>query len=173
MRVSDREVNNIQELEIELACKDKIPEKYAVAVEALVFDKNGKWILMERGLGCRDEVGKLEGIGGKFEEDDDKNFISALKREIVEEVGSEAQIDILKFFEVRKDTVGEKNWIIISYICIHRFGELRICEPTKNNGFIHLEIDEIDPIRLSSSAASALRSLKTEWSDVKELLNKG
>jgi ADP-ribose pyrophosphatase YjhB (NUDIX family) len=175
MKLFDIEVKNLKELEQTLTSYD-VPRPYSVAVEALVFDSSSKWILMERGPGCRDEIGKLEGIGGRFE--DDSNFKDALKREISEEVGDNAQINILDFFEVRRDTVEvpgskteKKHWIIVSFICVHKAGELKICEPTKNNGFFHVSIDEVDPSSLSSSAASALLSLRAAWSGVKEKIS--
>ena len=175
MKLFDTEVRNLKELEATLASYD-VPRPFSVAVEALVFDTSCKWILMERGSGCRDEIGKLEGIGGRFE--DDSSFEDALKREISEEVGDDALINIIDFFEVRRDTVdvpgsidNKKHWIIISFICIHKSGELKICEPTKNNGFFHVSIDEVNPSSLSSSAESALVSLRLAWSDIKRKIS--
>lgn len=176
MRLFSEEVKNFDELEEVLSNRNDVPKPYSVAVEALVFDSSDNWILMERGPGCRDEIGKLEGIGGRVENDSD--FRSALKREIVEEVGNNARIDILRFFEARKDTVEvpnslineKKHWVIISYICFLRSGELVISEPEKNHGFIRVSIEEIDPFKLSSSAASALISLKRSKSEIKKLL---
>lgn len=134
-------------------------------MEALIFSDEGKLLLHKRGKGCRDEIGKLEGIGGRFEESDE-TFLSALKREIREEVGEEAQIEMTSFFEVRKDTIRdmknnqEQHWIIISYLCKYLRGELKIMEPHKNEGFFFVDLSTVDEKILSSSTVSALQSLK-------------
>ena len=122
-------------------------------------------MLHKRGKGCRDEIGKLEGIGGRFEESDG-DFLNALNREIKEEVGEEAQIEVGTFFEVRKDTVRdvkdnkEQHRIIVSYLCKYQGGELTITEPHKNEGFVFVDIHTIDEKTLSSSALSAIQSLR-------------
>jgi ADP-ribose pyrophosphatase YjhB (NUDIX family) len=134
-------------------------------VEALIFSTDGKLLLHKRGKGCRDEIGKREGIGGGFEESDE-NFLNALNREIKEEVGQDAQIEVDSFFEIRKDTVRdvkanqEQHRIIISYLCTYIGGELKIMEPHKNEGFSFVDIHTVEEKTLSSSAFSALQSLK-------------
>jgi hypothetical protein len=42
-------------------------ENYLVAVEALVFDQIGRWVLIRCGAGAL-EIGKLEGVGGCADE---------------------------------------------------------------------------------------------------------
>ena len=173
MRLTDRSFESLDELESFLEKCDEAPEEYSVAVEGLIFDENFRWIMMERGEACRDEVGKLEGIGGGYEEQD-RNFVEGLKRELREEAGEEAEIAVLDSFEVRKDRVEdledreERNWIIVSFICLLKSGQLEIREPDKNRGFHRLNFDEVDEEELSSSTKSAYRSLQKEWEEVKE-----
>ena len=174
MRLFTDEVRNIEELKKRLNHIENVPEEYSVAVEALIFDAAGQWILMERGSRCRDEIGKLEGIGGKFE--NEANFREALVREIGEEVGNEANIEILSYFETRKDTVyvndSAKHWIIVSYICLLNSGELKICEPRFNNGFYRFSLDEIQPAKLSSSAKAAFESIKSDYKMIMDSIKK-
>jgi 8-oxo-dGTP pyrophosphatase MutT (NUDIX family) len=173
MRVYAEEVTTLQDLEGAFRGRDDIPRPYSVAVEGLVFDRDFRWILMKRGKGCRDEIGKLEGIGGSIEKDAD--FPSALKREIREEVGTQADIRIVSFFEVRKDTVDvpgsaghmKKHWIIVSFICFLHSGQLQIVEPEKNEGFVFKQMDAIDREELSSSAKAAFNSLLPEWDRIR------
>jgi ADP-ribose pyrophosphatase YjhB (NUDIX family) len=173
MRLTDRGFEDLDELEDFLDRCDEAPEDYSVAVEGLIFDEKFRWILMERGEACRDEVGKLEGIGGGYEYQD-RNFVEGLKREIREEAGEEAEIEVLDSFEVRKDRVEdleqeeERNWIIVSFICLLKSGQLEIREPEKNRGFHRLNFDEFKEEELSSSAKSAYSSLQKEWEEVKE-----
>lgn len=177
MRIFSDEVKTLGELENALKGQNDIPCHYSVAVEGLVFDHNFRWILMRRGKKCRDEIGKLEGIGGRFEKD--KDFKTALMREIREEVGTQANIRIISFFEVRKDTVdipystnNEKNhWIIVSFICFFQGGQLQVVEPEKNEGFVFKQLDSIDKAELSSSSKAAFESLLSEWNRIKSLIS--
>ena len=61
----------------------KLPE-YRCAVIGLIFDEKGRVLLQRRGPKSRDEVGKLEDIGGAVE-DTDLTFRDAMSREIFEE----------------------------------------------------------------------------------------
>ena len=176
-RVLARPVSTIGDLDAALRGRD-VPEPYSVAVEALVFDDEGRWVLMERGPECRDEVGKLEGIGGGVEDGDD-DLRAALRREIREKVGTDADITVGGFFEARTDTVepttegvDERHWIVVSYLCRLEGGELKRREPGKNEGFHRLDLDEVEPERLSSSARSAFESLRSEPERVERLLGR-
>ncbi|MBT9140305.1 MAG: Nucleoside triphosphatase NudI [Dehalococcoidia bacterium] len=148
-----------------------------VAVEGLVFDEGNKWILMRRGPGCRDEQYKLEGIGGRV--DDESDLVAALARELREEAGEDALISVVEPFEIRTDTVFDSRlnrtitWVIASFICVHKSGDMKICEPTKNLGFEKLTLSEISIDELSSSAKSAYAELLENWESVKEIISKG
>lgn len=169
MRVLEEEVENRKELEETV---ENLPESYSIAAEALLFDRQMKWVLMKRGPECRDEVGKLEGIGGEVEDQDD-SFREAVRREIEEEVGEKAGIEIVDFFEVRKDVPDSgETWLVVSFICILNSGELRVMEPGKNEGFHRVDVEEIDPGKLSSSAKSARESLLEGREKVESKLKK-
>lgn len=105
MRLLDNEPQNRDELVMMLKNKPGMPDEYSIAVEGLVFNSNYEWILEHRGGKACDEVGKYEGIGGRFE--NDKSFREALEREIREEVGDDADIRILRFLEVKHDIVNK------------------------------------------------------------------
>ena len=136
MILTRKPLRDWEDLDGFLASRSDSPRPLSVAVEGLIFDENFQWILHERGEGARDEVGKLEGIGGRFE--GEATFRDTLEREIREEVGLKAQIEILGNFEVRLDTVvvpdsnKERHWVIVSHLCRLIGGELEIREPHKN-----------------------------------------
>lgn len=66
----NREVVDEKDLEVYLKSTGlKLPE-YRCAVIALILDKDGRVLLQRRGPKSRDEVGKLEDIGGAVEESD-------------------------------------------------------------------------------------------------------
>jgi NUDIX domain. len=172
VKILEEEVENREQLEEKLSDLGNVPDRFSVAAEAIIFDSNMRWVLMKRGVGCRDEIGKLEGVGGSVEEQDE-SFRGTVKREIKEEAGKDVEVEIIDFFEVREDTVepaksegNEKHWIIVSYLCKLKSGEPKIMEPEKNEGYYRKDIHKIDPEKLSSSSTSALQSLQNNWSSV-------
>ena len=90
-------------------------------------------VFQRRGLGCRDEQLKLETIGGRVKESD-IDFRTALKREITEEVGTNANIELQEFivstyaktFNVTNNK--EQEWIYLVYKGNLKSGELKIAE---------------------------------------------
>ena len=90
-------------------------------------------------------------------------------------MGKEAVIEIIRFFEIRLDTVeggsgmkggGERKWVIVSYVCAYCGGSLCVCEPGKNDGFEYIDVFSVDDDRLSSSSSAAIEALRANWSDV-------
>ena len=73
------EVRNVDELVAKLIDSDSL-KKIKVAVVCFIFNKQGQVILNRRGPGARDDVGKLQAVGGSVNKSD-ADFLSALKRE--------------------------------------------------------------------------------------------
>jgi len=176
MRLSNNEVNSIEELEQTVAASSAGRTRYSVAVEGLIFNDKLEWILLHRGGAARDEVGKFEGIGGRYEGDVD--FRTALIREIAEELGNDARVKIVGFVEVKHDRVMKEkegkvtseDWVILSFLCKHINGKLSVMEPEKNMGFKYVKDLQIDPAKLSSSAQQSLSSLRENWDKFRALL---
>lgn len=177
MHFSYEKIATIKELEALFSKANQPIDMNFVAVEGLVFDENYNWILMRRGPGCRDEQFKLEGIGGRVE--NDRDFIPALQRELKEEAGESAVIDIVDLLEIRTDTVHDSRldktvtWVIVSFICVYKSGDLEICEPTKNLGFEKFQLTDIKVTELSSSTKVAYKTLKANWEQVKKCISEG
>src|SRR6266581_9014365 len=75
---------------------------YRIAVEALIFTREGKLLLEKRGRGCRDEIGKLEGVGGSLDNDD--NLVEKLREEVEQELAAHTggvEIKIERLLEIR------------------------------------------------------------------------
>ncbi|MDE5830324.1 MAG: NUDIX hydrolase [Clostridia bacterium] len=165
MELFSHEIKDINELKQILKNNKEVPENYNIAVIASVFDKENKLILQRRGSKCRDERFKLEGIGGGVKETD-SDFRSALNREILEEVGTDAVIKIEEFitaigestFDLRENK--EKYWILLLYKGILEEGELQIMEPDKNLGYERYKIGEVDEDELSTAARKLYSILK-------------
>lgn len=157
MQLFIEEVKNMKELQEVLKDNKNISNDYEVAVIIYAFDKEHNIIFQRRGPDCRDERLKLETIGGRVKESD-IDFRSALKREIIEEIGAEANIEIEEFatatyaktFDDRYNK--EQTWIYIVYKGILKSGELKIAEPNKCLGYERYKIGEVDENELSNGA---------------------
>lgn len=157
MELFIEEVKNRKELKEVLKKNKQIAEEYEVAVIVYAFDKDNKIIFQRRGPGCRDERFKLETIGGRVKKSD-MDFKSALHREIVEEVGTEANIEIEEFITATYATTfderyqKEQTWIYLVYKGNLKSGELKIAEPEKCLGYERYKIGEVDENELSNGA---------------------
>lgn len=168
MQLFTQEVKNMDELKEKLKNNNNISKEYKVAVIVYAFDKDNKIIFQRRGEGCRDEVLKLETIGGRVK-DSDIDFKSALHREIVEEVGTDADIEIGEFvtatyaktFDLRYNK--EQNWIYLVYRGDLKSGELKIAEPTKNLGYERYKIGEVNENELSNGARELYGIVKERY----------
>lgn len=155
MELFAHEVKDMAELKETLKSNTKISEDYQVAVIVYAFDKNNKIIFQRRGPGCRDERFKLETIGGRVKESD-IDFKSALNREIVEEVGRDANIEIEEFITSTYATTfdnrynKEQAWVYLVYKGNLKSGELNISEPNKCLGYERYRIGEVDKAELSN-----------------------
>lgn len=117
----------------------KVPE-YRCAVIALLLDKDGRVILQRRGPKSRDDSGLLADIGGAVEEYD-KTLEDAMMRELREEVGESAEINIDGFvggvLQTKYDprTNADVNWLFLLYKCTYVGGELLCNEDGKALGY--------------------------------------
>lgn len=136
----------------------EIPE-YRVAVIALIIDDNGRILLQRRGPKSRDEVGKLEDIGGAYEESD-LLFRDALIREISEEAGDKVKYNIEsliggclinKFNPRINDNV---NWLFLLYECKYDSGEFVCNEDGKALGYEWYKYEEFPEDEVASSTLS-------------------
>ena len=172
MQLYISEVKNMKELKEILKDNNIIAKDYKVAVIVYAFDENNKIIFQRRGPGCRDERFKLETIGGRVKEDD-IDFRTALNREIIEEVGAEANIEIGEFitstyattFDNRYDK--EQPWIYLVYKGTLKSGELTIAEPDKCLEYERYKIGEVDEKELSNGAKELYKIVSEKYSDLK------
>ena len=166
------EVRDMKELKEILKDNNNISKDYEVAVIVYASDADNKIIFQRRGPGCRDERFKLETIGGRVKEDD-IDFRNALNREIIEEVGTEANIEIEEFitstyattFDNRYDK--EQHWIYLVYKGTLKSGELTIAEPDKCLGYERYKIGGVDEKELSNGAKELYKIVSEKYSDFK------
>ena len=172
MKLFSKEVKDMNELNEVLKSNTEISKEYEVAVIVYAFDKENKIIFQRRGLGCRDEQLKLETIGGRVKKSD-IDFRTALQREITEEVGTNANIELQEFivstyaktFDVRNNK--EQDWIYLVYKGNLKSGELKIAEPNKCLGYERYKIGEVNENELSKGARELYNIVSEKYSYLK------
>lgn len=172
MRLFSKEVKDMNELNELLKNNSAISKQYEVAVIVYAFDKENRIVFQRRGLGCRDEQLKLETIGGRVKTSD-IDFRKALQREIVEEVGTEAEIELQEFivstytktFDVRNNK--KQDWIYLVYKGNLKGGELKIAEPNKCLGYERYKIGEVNENELSNGARELYNIVSEKYSYLK------
>ena len=159
------EVKNIDEL-IEKVLYDKSIKKMKVCVVCMLYDQNGKIVLHRRGEKARDEIGKLEAIGGCVDKSDG-DFRDALMRELREEAGLEAEYSIDDFVVAQHTKHVDKNsnemidWVVLCYKGRILSGELINMEPERCVEFTYKTIDEyLEDKDLSESCYNFMRYIK-------------
>ena len=172
MKLFSKEVKDMNELNEILKNNKEISKEYEVAVIVYAFDSENKIVFQRRGLGCRDEQLKLETIGGRVKESD-IDFRTALQREITEEVGTNANIELQEFiistyartFDVRNNK--DQDWIYLVYKGNLESGELKIAEPNKCLGYERYKIGEVNENELSKGARELYNIVSEKYSYLK------
>ncbi len=160
------EVENMEQLIDKLSTYDDLG-KIKVAVVCFLFNKSGNLVLHRRGPGARDEVGKLQAIGGSVNRQDE-NFRAALHRELREEAGTEATIRIDDFIGAQIDGKVDRhtgefvNWIILGYKGKITNGELINMEPERCIGFERNRIEDFKKEDLSTTAYNFIQAILNE-----------
>lgn len=158
------EVATMQDLVNKLAEFDQDFGKIKVAVVCFIFDKNNNLVLHRRGPGARDEIGKLQAIGGSVNKDD-LNLRDSLARELAEEAGTNCEINVTKFIGAQLDGKVDKNsgeyvnWIILAYEGRIENGELENLEPERCVGFERAPLDGFKREDLSDTAARFIETM--------------
>lgn len=139
-----------------------LKKNYRIAVEALIFTPDGRLLLEKRGPEARDEIGKLEGVGGGLGEHAD--LLEKLRSEVYEELKIEASgIIIDRFLEIRQvqfddRELGWQEWMVVSYLCRILRGDPQIGKEGKIESLHYLTLDELYQVpkdQLSNSTVIA------------------
>ena len=162
------EVRNLEELINKISSLDNPPtlNDVKIGVICFIFDKNGLLVLNRRGAGARDDVGKLQALGGSIN-NNDTDFRDSMKRELIEEAGVD-DVEIRDFVGAIVDTKFDKNagkvidWIILAYVGKQGEQEFKNMEPERCIGIEHLDINSIDYNDLGETAASFLEYIKSK-----------
>ncbi len=124
-----------------------VPE-FRCAVISMLMDEEGRVIFQRRGPESRDGNGMLAEIGGAVEEYDE-TLKDAMMRELREEVGESALINIDDFvggiLQTKYDprTKKDVNWLFLLYKCTYVSGKLECNEEGKSLGYEVYDINEL------------------------------
>jgi hypothetical protein len=154
-----RLLRTVSELKARLAERQFDATGYRIAVEALIFDPNGKLLVQERGADCRDEIGKLECIGGQVLDDD---LLQSLIGIVHDRVGEGVRIEVDELLDEQPtryvERHGPEDWIVVSYLCRLIEGEPHPMNPRKTAALRWVDLAELHTIpdeHLSRSTSRA------------------
>lgn len=114
-----------------------------------------KILLQQRGPKSSDEQGLYEDVGGKYETKD-ATFKDTIIRELKEEVGEEAIIDISSSVGIMHIHKRNINWIFIIYCGKYIKGQLKIMEPEKCIGYNFFDYNELMSSELVTESCKEL-----------------
>lgn len=156
-----KQMNTVNELTKYISSLPNPPVNYKIAVGSLIFAKDDKVILVERGAEARDAVGKMEGIGGMVD-NSEHNLHEVLRREIKEEIDIEVDIDGVLTVKIMPGT-KYPYWVVVDYLCRLKSGTPKIMEPEKIKAIHILPLDEIQEDRLSEYQHVAMAAYKEKF----------
>lgn len=105
-------------------------QNYKLGVIIYIEDKNNNILLQQRGIKASDQNGLYECVGGKFEKED-KDFKTAIIREINEEMGTSVNIKINNSTGIAYFNLNNTSHIFIIYYGKYIDGKIEIMEPDK------------------------------------------
>ncbi len=117
-------------------------ENQRIGVIVHIEDKDGNILLQQRGVKSRDENGLFEDVGGGLEKFD-TNYRSAIIREMNEEMGNDAKIELSNSSDIYHVYKNNINWIFVIFNGKYLGGDIKIMEPEKCMGYKFFNYDEI------------------------------
>jgi len=131
-----------------------------IGVIAHIENELGNILLQQRGIKSRDENGLYEDVGGGFDKGD-KNFKSAIIREIKEEMGDKVNIELsnsIGIFHVYKNNI---NWLMIIFYGKYIDGEIKVMEPDKCLGYKFFTYEEaLESDMVTNSCKFLIKNMK-------------
>lgn len=116
-------------------------ENQRIGVIVHIEDNNGKVLLQQRGVKSRDENGLYEDVGGSVE-NSDENFKSAIIREMKEEMGNDARIELSDSTDIYHICKNNTNWLFVIFKGKYIDGDINIMEPEKCMGYKFFSYEE-------------------------------
>ncbi|MCM1052817.1 MAG: NUDIX hydrolase [Ruminococcus sp.] len=154
------------ELNKELTLEDLKEYNYPnrkLGVIVHIIDKDKNILLQQRGVKSRDENGLYEDVCGKFD-NEDQSFREAIAREMFEEMGENAKVELGRTLGVYHCFKNDINWVFVIFEGQYIDGEIKIMEPDKCLGYKFFAYEEAltSPL-LSESCKFLIKEIKEKY----------
>jgi mutator protein MutT len=130
-----------------------------VACGAIIFNKEGKVLIGQRGSAARDDEGIWDFPGGQVEYGELGEH--AIKREVEEEFG--IQIEIIELINLVQVIEPEKHWIGPAYVAKLVKGEAKAVEKDKFKDFKWIDISEVEKLQLTTPCKQNIAAYKKKY----------
>lgn len=109
----------------------------------IIRNQKGKFLLLKRGMSCRNEIGKWENLGGETNKNESAE--NCIQREVREEIGVQLEIEKKMF------TIDSNNgWLTTLFLGYIIKGEPKIQEKNKISEIGWYSLEEIPALDLTS-----------------------
>ncbi len=137
-----------------------------VGVGAVIFNKQGEFLLLKRGKASKNEIGLWGFPGGAVEFGE--TIAETIKREVKEELL--INIKPLKLLTPINHIIKKEkqHWIAVPYICQLTSGKLKITEPDKCEDVGWFSIEEASRFKLSLVAREVLKEIRERYGELSD-----
>ncbi len=130
-----------------------------VACGAMIFNKENKVLIGQRGSNARDDEDMWDFPGGQIEYGELGEH--AIKREVEEEFG--IQIEIVELLNLVEVIEPEKHWIGPAYIAKLLSGKAKIMESDKIKDLKWLDVVEVEKLKLTTPCRQNIKAYKEKY----------
>lgn len=137
-----------------------------VGVGAVIFNKEGKFLLLKRGPKAQNEVGCWGFPGGAMEFGE--TIEETIKREVKEEL--DVAIKPLKMLTPVNHAIPKEkqHWVAVPYICQLKFGKPKILEPQKNAELDWFTLKDAQKLKLTIVAKKVMVELQDKYAELED-----
>lgn len=137
-----------------------------IGIGAVIFNKEGKFLLIKRGKNSKNEVGRWGFPGGAMEFGE--TMAETIKREVKEELG--IVIKPLKTLSPINHRIPDEkqHWVAIPYISQLTRGVPKVLEPTKISDLGWFSSEEASKLKLSLVAEEAFEKIKKDYGELED-----
>lgn len=137
-----------------------------VGIGGIILNKEGKFLLIQRGKKSKNEVGMWGFPGGALEFGE--TIEEAIIREVQEELGVKIK-PLKKLAPVNHRIPNEKqHWVAVPYICQLVSGRPKIKEPDKISDMRWLSLEDARELHLSLVAEEVMEKLKKDYAELED-----
>jgi len=138
---------------------DKGKDYIGVSCGTIIFNKEGKVLIGQRGSAARDDEGIWDFPGGAVEYGELGEH--AIEREVEEEFG--IGIEVIELINLVQVIEPEKHWIGPAYVAKLVRGEVKILEKDKFKDFKWADISKVKDMKLTTPGRQNLEAYEERY----------